>query len=101
MSRQTLRTLWRVDQTIVESYYARTLQGDLPSLSSRGSEDNLTRLLEMLDIICGDDGEAYAQQLKTVLRAKEGDDSLSKRTVLPQAVEEMLVHMHAGRFYIA
>ena len=55
----------------------------------------------MLDIICGDDGEAYAQQLKTVLRAEEGDDSLSKRTVLPQAVEEMLVHMHAGRFYIA
>ncbi|KAI8989666.1 ARM repeat-containing protein [Trametes punicea] len=94
--KQTLRTLWRVDQTIVESYYARALQGELPISSQQGSDEFLPRLLEILDVIAGDDGEAYAHQLKIVLKAVEGDGPLNKRPVLQEAVGEVLNRMHSG-----
>ncbi|KAI0707595.1 ARM repeat-containing protein [Earliella scabrosa] len=94
--KQTLRTLWHVDQGIVESYYARALQGDLPATPTQGTDDNLPRLLEILDIICGDNGEAYAHQLRHVLKTAEGDGPLNKRIVLQEAVEEMLVRIHAA-----
>ncbi|OJT09138.1 AP-4 complex subunit epsilon [Trametes pubescens] len=87
--KQTLRTLWRVDQSIVESYYARALQGQL-------SDEPLPRLLEIADIISGDDGEAYAHQLKSILRAIEGNVPLNKRPVLQDAVEELLIRIHTG-----
>lgn len=64
-----------------------------------GSDDNLPRLLEILDIICGDNGEAYAHQLKSVLKSVEGDGPLKKRTILQGAVEEMLVRIHAGMYF--
>ncbi|KAL1944674.1 hypothetical protein VTO73DRAFT_3104 [Trametes versicolor] len=87
--KQTLRTLWRVDQTIVESYYARALQGQL-------SDEPLPRLLEIADIISGGDGEAYAHQLKSILRAVEGEEPPNKRPVLQDAVEELLIRIHTG-----
>ncbi|KAI0819517.1 ARM repeat-containing protein [Trametes gibbosa] len=92
--KQTLRTLWHVDQTIVESYYARLLQGQLPA--EHGSEELLTRLLEIVEIATGDDGESYAQQFKKVLQAIEGDSPLNQRPVLQEAVEELLTHIHTG-----
>ncbi|KAI0748602.1 ARM repeat-containing protein [Daedaleopsis nitida] len=94
--KQTLRTLFHVDQAIVESYYARAIQGDLPSTSTQGSDDNLPRLLEILDVLCGDDGEAYAHQLKTVLKHAEGDGPVNRRPVLQEAVEEMLMRIHTA-----
>ncbi|RPD66372.1 ARM repeat-containing protein [Lentinus tigrinus ALCF2SS1-7] len=93
--KQTLRTLWIVDQSIVQGYYARALQGDLP-VSAHGTDDNLPRLLEILDIMCGDDGEAYAHQLKNALKVAEGDSPLNRRMVLQEAVEEMLTRIHAA-----
>ncbi|KAI0372895.1 ARM repeat-containing protein [Pilatotrama ljubarskyi] len=94
--KQTLRTLWRVDQAIVESYYARALQGELPTISEHGSEELLPRLLEILDITSGNDGESYAHQLKDVLKAIEGEGPLDKRPVLQEAVQEMLLRIHSG-----
>ncbi|RDX56517.1 ARM repeat-containing protein [Lentinus brumalis] len=96
--KQTLRTLWRVDQNIVEAYYARALQGELPSSSSsvHGTDDLLPRLLEILDIICGDDGEAYTHQLRNALKAAEGEGPLNRRAVLQEAVEEMLTRIHGA-----
>lgn len=86
-----MRTLWRVDQTIVESYYARALQGQL-------SDEPLPRLLEIADIISGGDGEAYAHQLKSILRAVEGEEPPNKRPVLQDAVEELLIRIHTGTY---
>ena len=96
---ETVRTLWRVDQSIVEAYYARALQGDLPSSSSQGTEDALPRLLEILDVICGDNAEAYAQQVKFVLKAVEGEGPLNRRIVVQEAVEEILNRIHTGKQY--
>ncbi|KAH9857122.1 ARM repeat-containing protein [Lenzites betulinus] len=93
--KQTLRTLWRVDQTIVESYYARALQGQLPN-TDEGSEELLPRLLEVVEVAAGDDGESYAQQFKNVLRAIEGDGPMNQRPVLQEAVEELLGRIHTG-----
>lgn len=89
--------LWRVDSSIVESYYARALQGELPLTSGLGSDESLSRLLEVVEIICGEDGESYAHQLKNVLKAMEGDGPLNKRPVLQDAVGETLSRMHSGR----
>lgn len=83
----------------MESYFARALQGDLPLSSIHGTEDNLPRLLEILDIICGEDGEIYALQLKNVLRAAEGEGPPNKRPVLQEAVEEMLTRIHSGKIH--
>ncbi|KAH9901574.1 ARM repeat-containing protein [Cubamyces lactineus] len=94
--KQTLRVLWRVDSSIVESYYARALQGELPLTSELGFDESLSRLLEIVDIICGEDGESYAHQLKNVLKAMEGEGPLNKRPVLQDAVEEALSRMHSG-----
>ncbi len=74
----------------MESYYARALQGQL-------SSEPLPRLLEIADIISGDDGEAYAHQLKSILRAVEGNEPLNKRPVLQDAVEELLIRIHTGK----
>ena len=84
----------------MESYFTRALQGDLPSSSIHGTEDNLPRLLEILDIICGEDGETYALQLKNVLRAAEGESPPNKRPVLQEAVEEMLTRIHSGNIHL-
>ncbi|KAL7283586.1 hypothetical protein ACG7TL_003021 [Trametes sanguinea] len=89
--KQTLQTLWRVDPSIVESYYARVLQGELPI----PSEHFLPRLFEILDVICGNDGEAYAHQLKNALKSVEGDRPLNKRPVLQDIVEESLTRTHS------
>ena len=89
-----------VDQSIVEGYYARTLQGDLPASSAQGTAGNLPHLLEILDIICEHDGEIYAHQLKNALKAAEGDGPMNRRVVLQEAVEEMLSRIHAGTFDI-
>ena len=89
--------LWRVDSSIVESYYARALQGELPLTPELGSDESLSRLLEVVEIICGEDGESYAHQLKNVLKAMEGDGPLNKRPVLQDAVGETLSRMHSGR----
>ncbi len=62
-----------------------------------GTDDLLPRLLEILDIICGDDGEAYAHQLRNALKAAEGEGPLNRRAVLQEAVEEMLTRIHGGR----
>ncbi|KAI0333484.1 ARM repeat-containing protein, partial [Cubamyces sp. BRFM 1775] len=94
--KQTLRVLWRVDSNIVESYYARALQGELPLTSELGFDESLSRLLEIVDIICGEDGESYAHQLRSVLKAMEGDGPLNKRPVLQDAVGETLSRMHSG-----
>ncbi|KAI0636737.1 ARM repeat-containing protein [Trametes polyzona] len=94
--KQTLRTLWRVDQGIVESYYARALQGQLPVASDHDSDELVPRLLEIIDIMTEEDGESYAHQLKNVLKAGEGDGPLSRRPVLQDAMEELLVRMHTG-----
>ena len=90
ISPQTLRTLWSVDHNVVEAYYARALQGDLTASLLQGSEDLASRLLEILDITCGHDGEVYVHQLKNVLKTAEGDGPLKQRPVLEEVVEEML-----------
>ncbi|KAI0647300.1 ARM repeat-containing protein [Trametes meyenii] len=92
--KQTLRTLWRVDEAIVESYYSRTLQRELPMTSEHGSDKLLSCLLEILDIITGDDGESYAHHFMNVLERIDGDEPLNRRPVLQGAVENLLERMH-------
>lgn len=79
----------------MESYYAQLLEGQLPVASEHGSDELLPRLLEIADIISGDDGEAYAHQLKSILKAVEGDEPANKCPVLQDAVEELLIRIHA------
>ena len=79
----------------MEAFYSRVLQGGL-SFSSQDTEDHLPRLLEILDVICGHDGEVYAHQFKKALSTFEGTGPLNKRIVLQDVVEEILVRVHSG-----
>ncbi|KAH9945906.1 ARM repeat-containing protein [Epithele typhae] len=94
--KQTMGILLRIDSNIVESYYVRALQGDLSSDPMMGTEHTLPRLFEILDVLCAGNGEAFAEQLKYVLKAAEGDVPINKRVVVQEAVEEMLSRVHAA-----
>ncbi|KAI0929134.1 hypothetical protein AcW1_006156 [Taiwanofungus camphoratus] len=94
--RKTLRILEGVDHGIVETYYSQLLRGDSASASLQGSEDASKRLLEVTEVICGEDGEMYAQHVKNMLHTVEGAGPLDKRPVLQEAVEEVLRRVQNG-----
>jgi AP-4 complex subunit epsilon-1 len=89
---QTLRLLYRVDREIVAAYCARTLKALPPDLNAKGKNEYVTRLLEIVDVACGEDGEAYASQLKDLLLVAD-DASL----VLDSIVEVVLLRIRHSR----
>ncbi|KAH9952123.1 ARM repeat-containing protein [Amylocystis lapponica] len=94
--KKTLRILKRVDLTIVEGYYAKLIHGGLSSGVSPDSEEVPRRTLEIIEVICAEDGELYAHYVKDMLSSMEGDASLDKRQLIQEVVEEVLVHMRNG-----
>ncbi|TCD66013.1 hypothetical protein EIP91_001913 [Steccherinum ochraceum] len=86
--KQTLRTLLRVDRSIVEAYF------DKLNASLDSQTDVVRRSLQVIDILSGDDGEFYAQHLVHQIRII-GDDA-SHRHLLQDAVEMSLLRIRDG-----
>jgi AP-4 complex subunit epsilon-1 len=93
---QTLRILQRVDANIVESYYLQSLKGIPPGLSLKDRNEHVTRLLEVTEVISGEDGEAFAKQLKDVFHVVESDATKTNQSVLESAVEMVLMDTRHG-----
>jgi AP-4 complex subunit epsilon-1 len=87
---QTLRILQRVDPNIVESYYSQSLKAIPPGLSLKDRNEYVTRLLEAIEIMSGQDGEVYAKQLKNLFKVVEDDTLQASPPVLESAVELVL-----------
>ncbi|GBE82098.1 hypothetical protein SCP_0404770 [Sparassis crispa] len=93
---KTLCILQRVDRGIVEAYYTQLLRGDSQTRIMQDPEEHSRRLLEIIQVICGEDGELYIQHIKSLLPVLEGSTPLNKRRVLQEAVEDVLVHVRSA-----
>jgi AP-4 complex subunit epsilon-1 len=91
---QTLNVLYKVEPEIVASYFSRMLD----SVSSAVTVDVKTgyslRMLQIAEVLSGENGEAYAQYLILVLKRIEGEDVGGK--VIQEVVECALTHIRTG-----
>jgi AP-4 complex subunit epsilon-1 len=96
---QTLNILFQVDTGIVGSYFVQSVQ-DIPSaLPVKEKTEYAVRLLEIVEIQCGQDGEAYARQLKNLLAAVEHDAAPEHQLVLEGIIEKVLLYIKNGGFF--
>ncbi|KAG7090900.1 hypothetical protein E1B28_009979 [Marasmius oreades] len=82
----TVRILNKVDDSIVGSYYTRTLQRMPPGLSLAQKTEYVCRLLEILEIESQGDGEQYAREVQGILQLTTED----KEALLDTVVETVL-----------
>ena len=78
------------------SYFAQAIQGKPSSLSVKGKSEYAIRLLEVLEVQCGVDGELYARQLKDVFAVVEQDPTPERQPVLENVVEKVLLYIKNG-----
>jgi AP-4 complex subunit epsilon-1 len=88
---KTLKTLYRVEPEIVNTYYTRAIQSIPPALTAKGKDEYVARLLEVIDVVCSEDGESYTRQLKSLLEVAEDG-----KTVLEGLVELVLSRIRQG-----
>ncbi|KAG6866640.1 hypothetical protein C0991_000750 [Blastosporella zonata] len=92
----TLKLLSRVDLGIVTSYYSQVIQTIPSGLSVSNLNSYGLRIIEIIDAQAGQDGELFAQELKTLLLRLE-EASLDGQPILEAVVDKVLTHVrHAG-----
>ncbi|TFY59621.1 hypothetical protein EVG20_g7714, partial [Dentipellis fragilis] len=88
--RKTLRILSKIDSGIVTSYFQQFLQSLDGPLTP--SEESVLRLLEVIEVIAGSDGEAYARSVRDIFHALSSGRQ-GARAIFHTAVEEVLSYM--------
>ena len=96
---QTLRILTDVDSSIVELYFSQRLEGLDRSVESY--EDEVLALLQVIEILAGEDAELYARSIRDVLSPHAtaepaGPDVQRDSQVLERAVENVLSSLRDG-----
>ena len=59
-------------------------------------EEATQRLLEVINLLYAENGESYAQHLKTLVRVIEGAVNTSKPRIIQTAVEDVLTNFRIG-----
>lgn len=96
---QTLQILNKIDANIIESYYTQSLETIPLTLSIKAKDEYATRLLEVVQVQSGEDGESYARQAKTLIGLVENSSSSQTLrgkhpiSVLEGAVEMILMYL--------
>ncbi|CCM00480.1 uncharacterized protein FIBRA_02514 [Fibroporia radiculosa] len=94
--RKTLRILQRIDPGLVEGYYSRKLESI--SLTVSQDIDGLSaRLLEIIGVMSGEDGETYAQHAQSMLLVVQQEADLEQRPILQDTVEVILTKIQNAR----
>lgn len=91
---QVLCILLKVDRNIVESYFTQISASNFAAILQDGSGD-LKKALEVIEVLSGDDGEAYAQQIVHMLTSVS-DNPHRKNHVYEGAIEEVLNYIRNG-----
>ncbi|KAI0797604.1 ARM repeat-containing protein [Abortiporus biennis] len=91
--KKTIRILLRVDRAIVETYFKQMASNGFTALPWNQSSDTLRRPLEIMELLNGEDGENYAQQVVQMLESVDGDLSHDKPKIHQEAVEEILTYI--------
>ncbi|KAA1478331.1 ARM repeat-containing protein [Dentipellis sp. KUC8613] len=88
--KKTLRILSKIDLGIVTAYFQQFLSSlDGPLMPS---EESVLRLLEIIEVTAGIDGEAYARSVRDIFHALSSGRQ-GKRTIYHTAVEEILSYV--------
>ena len=90
---EVLRT---VDTGIVEAYSAQLLQASGALRTPQEQEEAMQRLLEVIDLLYAESGEAYAQHLKTGIQVVEVAVQGSKQRIIQTAVEDVPTKIRLG-----
>jgi AP-4 complex subunit epsilon-1 len=80
----------------VGSYFAQSSQSIPSDLSVKDKNEYAIRLLEVLEIQCGEDGELYARQLRDLLGAIDQEPTPERQPVLENIVEIVLLYIKNG-----
>ena len=92
---QTLSILSNVDPNLLGAYFSQIYE----TLSKTAQDEGMVtiRLLEIVEVVSGSDGELYARSVRDIfLQASGRPDSQSGRRVLEQAVEWVLSRIRDG-----
>ncbi|KAF9445900.1 ARM repeat-containing protein [Macrolepiota fuliginosa MF-IS2] len=90
--KKTLHILGQVDQTILNAYYTQAISITTRiALPLRELNERTKRLLEVLAVISGDNGEVYAIQTKDLLSRIEAH--IAGNGILDSAIEGVLLHI--------
>jgi len=94
---QTLRILSSIDTAIVDAYFQQSLQQAVNAVSHH-TDDRTSRLLEVVEVISGDNGELYASSVKSFLISISGESSSQgTQMVLEYVVEQVLTRIREGK----
>ena len=88
---QVLNILLKVDRNIVESYFTQISASNFAVVLQDPSGD-LTKALEVIEVLSGDDGEVYAQQVVHML-SSVSDNPHRRSHVYEGAIEEILSYI--------
>ncbi|KAL1747071.1 armadillo-type protein [Schizophyllum fasciatum] len=102
--KKTLAILNKIDPGIVSTYYVQSVQSLPPDLPLPAKEAYVSRLLEVIETQCNEEGEAYAHMVLELLRklstlspSSAGSPPTSaKSLVLENVVTAVLQHIRYG-----
>ena len=95
---QTLKVLHKVEPEIVVNYFSRMLESISLAVIAEAKAEYSLRMLQVAEVLSGDDSESYAQYLMRVLETVEGKDTGGK--VIQEMVECALTYIRTGTFPI-
>lgn len=80
-------------------YLTRVLEGVGPDADLATMNIWASRMVEVVIVLCPEDGEQYAQGIKEILRKL--DESLTRPRVLQGAVEKVLEHLRSCKHILS
>lgn len=92
---QTLKVLHKVEPEIVITYFSRTLESISSAVTVDVRAEYSLRMLQVAEVLSGEDSESYAQYLMRVLKTIEGEDTGGK--VIQEVVEHALTYIRTGK----
>ena len=93
---QTLRVLHKVEPEIVVTYFSRMLESVSSAVTVDVKAEYALRVLQVAEVLSGEDSESYAQYLMQVLKTIEGEDTGGK--VIREVVDYALTYVRTGAF---
>lgn len=94
---QTLRVLHKVEPEIVVTYFSRMLESASSAVTVDLKAEYALRVLQVAEVLSGEDSESYAQYLIRVLKSLEGEDTGGK--VIREVVDYALPYIRTGAFF--
>lgn len=93
---QTLNVLHKVEPEIVTGYFSRMLESVSSAVTTDAKAEYSLRMLQIAEVLSGENSETYAQYLMRVLKTIEGEETGGK--VVQGLVEYALTYVRTSTF---